>query len=338
MQQNHHMLNEIMEIPDILTNLLDTSSPINAVAAYLKRFKPNIIYLAGRGSSYHAAFVGKYLIETFWNIPACIIAPSILTRYNGNFSFSKTLTLAISQSGKCPEVTDIVNKAKKDRGYTVAITNYPRSELGKVVDAVLPINTGREKAVPATKSYVASLFVLYILIDILTGKLNLAKYHIAKKIESVLKQKELFSNLASSFKKAKSCFVVGRGINFPVALEIALKLQECAGILACGIGAIDFLHGPIAALNPEVPVILIPTPLKDASISDTTGQNLTRKIRKTGSSLFMFPALEILEELSPLVYAVYGQLLAYYLALEKRRNPDSPKGLSKVTYISGLMK
>ena len=323
------MLKEIKEIPGVLSCLFDDFREVCSLANLIKKTSPNIIYLAGRGSSYHAALVGKYIIETFINIPVCILAPSVFTRYNGTLPFRKSLTIAISQSGVSSELSELLNMVTKEGGKTVAITNYPGSHLANVAHYILPMKAGKEEAVPATKSYAASIALFFLLIDELTGKLHFKKENVPIKIEQLLKEESFYYEAAGMIKSAACGFIIGRGINFPTALETALKFQECGRILACGVGAVDFFHGPIASVRENIPVIVIPTLQKNRFL-----KNLTEKVKEKGGRFITLPHIHIKEELSPLVYAVEGQLLAYHVALLKGENPDSPQGLSKITQVN----
>lgn len=324
----HQMLKEIQEIPAVLAAVLKIPQGISDLVKAIKQTKPKIVYIAGRGSSYHAALAGKYLFEAFLHIPVCILAPSVFIRYNGTLPFENNLTIVISQSGYSQELEDLLILANKNNGLTVSITNNSASALAKLASYPLPIMAGPEKAVPATKSYAASLTMLFVLLQELAGNLNWDWELLISEIEKILTKEDEYIHIASSLCKMTHGFVLGRGVNFPTALEVALKLQECAGVLAAGMGVVDFFHGPVAAVKESLPVLFI-SPVKE----DKAAQMLVEKVKSQGGMFVPLPKTTILEELSPIVYAVEGQLLAYYLALAKNQNPDTPSGLSKVTRV-----
>jgi glucosamine--fructose-6-phosphate aminotransferase (isomerizing) len=253
--------------------------------------------------------------------------------------------LALSQSGRTPDVLEYVERARAAGAFTVALTNEPGSDLASAAEAVLPLDAGSEQAVAATKTYLNQIAALLLLAAHVAGTER--RYAggirlVSEELEGLIPDLERrLVPLAASFAFTGRMFVIGRGAEFATAREIALKLLETTRIAAEPLTATDLAHGPVAALDPLFPVWAV------ASEDETLPAVLeaAERIRATGAALiasgsaagrleaeYSVPIPDLGSRLlSPLLSVVPGQLFAWALARAKGLDPDRPRGLSKVT-------
>lgn len=342
-----HMLDEIREQPEVVRRLLtDGFRPVEALAAEIRRRKIAFAYFAARGTSDHAATYGKYVLEIQHGLPVALAAPSVFTLYDTVPRLGENaLVLGVSQSGAGPDVTEVVTRAREAGALTACITNEPGSPLAKASEFPLFIGAGREISVAATKTYTGSLALLALLSTALDESHPERLEHLrraADAMEETLALDEAIHALVARYAEMQDCVVVGRGYNHATALETALKLTETCYVGAKSYSAADFQHGPIALVNGGFPCLMF---APDGKAFDTMAA-LAEKLKAQHPALIAFahdPALLAASEtavrvpappsewVSPLVYAVAGQLFAYWLALAKGRDPDAPRGLTKVT-------
>ena len=359
MGYKHFMLKEIHEQPDIVRNVLSgklktIDEPISLNEVTLDRAKLknlNRIQIVACGTSLHAAMVGKYIIEDFCGIPVEVEASSEYI-YRKTITDENTLVIGVSQSGETADTITAIRLAKKKGSHILIVTNRPDSTMAREADSLVPVNAGIEVSVAATKSYMAQLISFYLLaIYMAEVKGSVSKEEILdlkhelillpQKIDKVLTHKEDIQKIARKFSSFKDFIFVARGINFPTALEGALKLKEISYINATGYSAGELKHGPIAMLDDSMPVlaILMKGKVYDKILSNAEEAKArnARMIALTDSEDTKLEELfenvirvpEISELLSPALGIVPLQLLAYYIAAFLGKDVDQPRNLAK---------
>ena len=359
MGYKHFMLKEIHEQPDVVRNVLsgklraiDENITLNEVTLDKDKIKDlNRIQIVACGTSLHAAMVGKYIIEDFCGI-AVDVEPSSEYIYRKTITDKNTLVIGVSQSGETADTITAVRQAKSKGSHILIITNRPDSTMAREADSLVPVNAGIEVSVAATKSYMAQLISFYLIaIYIAEVKNSMPVNELAElkhelivlpqKIEKVLAHKEDIQKCAKAFSSSKDFIFIARGINFPTALEGALKLKEISYINATGYTAGELKHGPIAMLDESMPVlsILMSGKVYDKILSNSEEAKArnARMIALTDSEdeklneLFdyIIRIPEISEILSPALSIVPLQLIAYYIAEFLGKDVDQPRNLAK---------
>jgi glucosamine--fructose-6-phosphate aminotransferase (isomerizing) len=353
----HFMLKEIFEQPkalqDSLTELL-LDSPLEKLNL---NWKIGSISVVACGTSFHAGLVGKYVIEQLTAIPVSVSYSSEF-RYAapvqgvGGLLSSRPLVVLISQSGETADTLAAARAARQQGCHTIAICNIPGSRITREVDGVIITKAGQEIGVAATKTFMTQMQALYALgvhLGFNSGSIDYPQLKlweseirkIPSKITQVLNNSESIKKLASQFINSKSVFFVGRNINYPLALEGALKLKEISYIHAEGFPAGELKHGPLALLSEDTPVVAI-------AVQDHTYSKLISNIEEMSArkapvitvvqkgdelakkvSDFYFELPEIDPVLSPFPIAVFMQLLSYYVAHELGTEIDKPRNLAK---------
>jgi glucosamine--fructose-6-phosphate aminotransferase (isomerizing) len=333
------MATEMAEQPDVIARLVARRGQI--LAGVRERFSTSEIagiVIVARGSSNYAAVYGRYVLELHARRPVTLEAPSLVTHYGARTPMDGWLAVAISQSGRTPEITQVADSLRNEGAKTVAITNDADSPLAGAVDWTLALEAGEERAVPATKTMTAQLAAIALLAEAL-GSSAWPDDRWAAAIDgvrAVLDDGERAEDAAHRLDGADRLVAIGRGMPFAVALEAALKVRETTGVLAEGWSASDYRHGPIAASGPHVPAIAVhlagPT---RADVRDLVselrakGSTVVEIADEEGVDLPIAPGLP--EDLAVLPGTVRAQQLALALALDRGLNPDAPPGLSKVT-------
>src|SRR5579863_4628979 len=340
------MLDEIRRQPEVLARTLGSElRRIEKFRALINRRKPRLVVLVARGTSDNAAQFGRYLIEITTGIPVSLAAPSVTTVYSARLNYKEALIVALSQSGESMDTNQVLEQARKAGAVTVGITNESRSSLARIAEHVFLVRAGREKSVAATKTYTGQLMVLYLLAYALGAKIRIADLEgIADFASSALTLESEVAAMAERYRFMHHAVVVGRGLNYANAFEFALKMKETSYVIAEGFSSADFLHGPIAVVEPSFPAFLF-TPsgpvwapmqdllirlrgLKAETVVITDRRNPTAA--NLASRVISIPA-RIPELYSPIPYIIPAQLFAAALAMEKHLDPDRPRGLSKVT-------
>ena len=359
MGYKHFMLKEIHEQPDVVRNVLsgklhamDEDIILKEVTLDKDKLKNlSRIQIVACGTSLHAAMVGKYLIEDFCGIPVDV-EPSSEYIYRKTITDKNTLVIGVSQSGETADTITAVRQAKNKGSHILIVTNRPDSTMAREADSLVPVNAGIEVSVAATKSYMAQLISFYLLaIYMAEVKNSMPKEELVnlkhelivlpQKIEKVLAHTDDVQKCARAFSNAKDFIFIARGINFPTALEGALKLKEISYINATGYTAGELKHGPIAMLDESMPVLSI---LMSGKVFDKIMSNseeakarnarmiaLTDCTDSKMEELFdcIIRVPEISEILSPALAIVPLQLLAYYIAEFLGKDVDQPRNLAK---------
>jgi glucosamine--fructose-6-phosphate aminotransferase (isomerizing) len=359
MGYKHFMLKEIHEQPDVIRNVLtgkihssDEPVILNEVKLTKESLKNlNRIQIIACGTSLHAAMIGKYIIEDFCGIAVDVEASSEYI-YRKTVTDEHTLVIGVSQSGETADTLTAIKQSKAKGSHILIITNRPDSAMAREADSLLSVNAGIEVSVAATKSYMAQLVSFYLLaiymaeikgsIDNTTLKaLKSDLTLVPQKIEQILSHKEYIQKCAQHYANTKDFIYVARGINYPTALEGALKLKEISYINATGYPAGELKHGPIAMLDESMPVLSI---LMKGSVyekllsnSEEAKARNARMIALTNSKDeklkdlfdFIIEVPEIQELLSPLIAIVPLQLIAYYISEYLGKDVDQPRNLAK---------
>lgn len=359
MGYKHFMLKEIHEQPSVVRNILsgklhspESEIALNEVKLDLDTLRNlNRIQIIACGTSLHAAQVGKYIIESFCDIAVDVEASSEYI-YRKTVTNKNTLVIGVSQSGETADTLTAIKQAKAKGSHILIITNRPDSAMAREADSLLSVNAGIEVSVAATKSYMAQLLSFYLLalkmaevkktldsslLQTLKSELML----LPQKLEQILVHKEDIQQCAKAYANTKDFIFIARGVNYPTALEGALKLKEISYINATGYPAGELKHGPIAMLDESMPVLSIlmkgSVYEKILSNSEESKARNARMIALTNSTdeklenLFDFVIRipEINEFLSPLIAIVPLQLLAYYIAEFLGKDVDQPRNLAK---------
>jgi len=369
----HFMLKEIYEQPGVVRACLEAylnkdwhpgqnaeSSPIQLNLS--PTFADNLenIQIFACGTSWHASLVGKYLLEQLAGIPTSV-------QYSSEFRYApapitpNTLTIGVTQSGETADTLAALDLEQKRRAelepkfqpYLLGLTNRPESTLGEMVHQIIDTHAGIEIGVAATKTFIAQLMGFYCLsLDLAHRRQTLSEERIEQivdhlrylpaQIELILETQERYiEELAHDFVETQDFIFVGRGINFPIALEGALKLKEISYIHAEGYPAGEMKHGPIALLDSKVPVVSIAMPgtvyekvlsnAQEAKARDARLIGVTVMNDEQAGEAFdnLLPVPEVEELISPLVTVIPLQLLAYHIAARRGLDVDQPRNLAK---------
>ncbi len=308
------MQSEIREQTSVLAS--SAGSYFEAAKSALHGQEFDMVLLAARGSSDHAALYARYLIEIHLGIPVVLAAPSVVTRYHAKVRYPKCLAIGISQSGAAPDVAEVLSALGEQGLTTLAITNTPGSRLEKTAHHTLLLNVGTEVSVAATKTYTASLLALYQLVRALGAGLAdpTSSLPDAGWVDHC---EEIADREAPSLTGSSAVFTLARGYSYATALESALKLMECALIPAKGFSWADFQHGPTA--------------LAVAGSAAVAYGAVGEGLEERGCHVIHAPAANCPEELAPLREIVFGQLLALCASRNAGLDADSPPNLRKVT-------
>ncbi|MBQ3643274.1 MAG: glutamine--fructose-6-phosphate transaminase (isomerizing) [Candidatus Riflebacteria bacterium] len=356
---SHFMLKEIFEQPQVIRNTIGGRTSEEEGKIYLDElgltgpdiFRAQRIVMVACGTAFYAGCVGKYLIEELVRIPVeCDLASEF--RYRSPLVDGNTLVIAISQSGETADTLAAVREAKSRGAKVLGIVNAKDSSLTREVDGLVYIHAGPEIGVASTKAYIAMLTALTLL-DLMLGKIRsvidseFVKEKIRElkilpqQIEKVLEQKDKIKEIAANYLNYKSFLFLGRGFNYPTALEGSLKLKEISYIHAEGYAAGEMKHGPIALIDSEMPVMAIVT---ESNLYDKTISNLKEvqarsgkliaiategdeKIRHLTDQVIEVPKVSDL--FSPIINVVPLQLFAYFVADLRGLDVDQPRNLAK---------
>ena len=339
-------LAEIREQPAALRRLLEQEAAIAGAADAMRERGSRLVRLVGHGSSDNAASYGVYAFGLLARLTAIRDSISLTVHYRTQLDMTGQTAIGLSQSGRTPDVVDYLERARGMGALTIALTNDPGSDLAKVADAVVPLSAGDEGAVAATKTYLTTVAALALLAGHVAGegaRVADGVRHVADALERTIPDLERdASALAVPFAFTGRMFVIGRGVEFATAREIALKLLETCYVAAEPLTSTDLAHGPIAALDPLFPVWaiasadeMLPAVQEAADRVRAMGATLVASGTAAGQIAGAAYSLPVPEPdpplLSPLLSVVPGQLFAWALARAKGIDPDRPRGLSKIT-------
>ena len=342
-QRGALMAAEIAEQPEALARLLTTESLAQArsLAGTIRDRAPRFVLLAARGTSDHAALYAKYLVEVSLGLPAGLASPSTMTAYGARPDLSDVLLLTVSQSGGSPDLVETVRTARAGGATTLAVTNNPDSALAGAAELHFDILAGPEHAVAATKSYSSQLLALWLLIDSVRGGDADAARVIPEAARSLVRRGDEVAELASRYRFTDRLVTTGRGYSYPTAREAALKLMETSYVAAHAFSGADLLHGPLAMIDHDHPVIAVVPDGKGAEAMQPVLERLAERgadvtvfggARSTGLGTVGYDVRceDVTEELHPVVDIIPLQQLALQMTLSRGFNPDAPRGLTKV--------
>ncbi|SHI09688.1 glucosamine-6-phosphate deaminase NagB-II [Ferrimonas marina] len=323
------MEREAREAPQRIAEQVERNSAVlEQLGAQLRHTPPSMVMWVGRGSSDHAGVFAKYLIEVELGIPTFASAPSVASLYGQSLALDGALVLVISQSGRSPDILAQARMAQSAGGRVVALVNDESSPLAELADYVLPLGAGKENAVAATKSYLATLAALLHLVASWRDDAELLAA--VKQLPQLLQQAiDAPAQLTpESVEGVANLVVLGRGLGYAVSKEIALKLKEVCGIHAEAFSSAEFLHGPVTLVEQQL--ALLSLNVEDESAAAHAEQ--MADIRSRGASVV---AMSQVGSLHPRV-APLSLMQRFYLDVERVAaargiDPDNPKGLKKVT-------
>ncbi|QIK78586.1 SIS domain-containing protein [Sphingomonas piscis] len=310
---------------------------VSQLGERLRATRPTAVLTCARGSSDHAATFARYLIETRAGVLTSSQAPSIASVYDSQPQTGRSLCIAISQSGKSPDILAAASAARQSGAHLLALVNVEDSPLAQLADTVLPLCAGKETSVAATKSYIAALAAIVDLVAEWTEDQVLAEA--LEQAPDLLRRswEADWSPLSAGLNDVSGLFVIGRGPGLGIAQEAALKFKETCGIHAEAFSAAEVLHGPIALAGPDFPLLVF----RQSDESAESIDSLVREVASRGGKLFVagptvdgavhLPVQQAHAAIEPML-----QIQSFYravnaLALARGFNPDQPRNLRKVT-------
>jgi glutamine---fructose-6-phosphate transaminase (isomerizing) len=336
---------ELREQPAALARLLDQQGAHAAeLAAVFRRDDVRYVLIASRGSSSNAARYAQYVLGRANRVPVMFATPSLYTIYEQPPRLDGAIVIGISQSGASPDVRAVLAEARRQSRPTIALTNDPSSPLASEAEHVLPLEAGEEKAVAATKTYLNSLGAIALMFAAISDD-AVARAELERMPGLLEEQIELAFEPApelASYMGVVGATVVARGVNYGTAFEIALKIRELSGLMVEAYSPADLMHGPIAAIRPGWPVVVVaPSGPAHDSVAELVPALVARQARLLAVSdvpellAQADTALPLVagvpEWLSPLVAVIPGQVTAMRLARLRGLDVDNPAGLRKVT-------
>ncbi|QDU33456.1 Glutamine--fructose-6-phosphate aminotransferase [isomerizing] [Poriferisphaera corsica] len=357
---SHYMLKEIMEQPEAVRDCLRGRVDLRdskIILGGIQDFKRQMVrakrfILTGQGTAYHAGLIGEYLFEDLARVPArCEYASEF--RYRNPIIEDDTIVVAVSQSGETADTLAALAEAKDRGALSIGVVNAVGSTISRETDAGVYLRVGPEIGVASTKAFVGQVMVLTLLSLYLGKRKHMSNERvdhylkqlsqIPDQIEKVLKQTDHIKNCVKQVADRDNWLFLGRGYNYPVAIEGALKLKEISYIHAEGMPAAEMKHGPIALIDEGMPVVFVATQgtqyekvisnieevrARGGKIIAVATEGDTH-IHKYASEDCIFYVPDVMEALQPLLTSVPLQLLAYHAAVERGHDVDKPRNLAK---------
>ncbi len=335
---DHYMIKEIMEQAETIQMAADTNKEkIKEIAREIKAAK-KVIFVAC-GTAYHATRVAKYVFSKVANRNVSAIFAHELPQFKDVID-DKTLIVAVSQSGETADTLEVVKEAKEKNAKVVSITNVVGSTLARESQDTVPLNIGPEICVASTKAYTAQLAIITLLAYTLAGKFDEGQ-RLVKDMKRMVyyltakSRRDHVKGLAEKLKDTKSMFLLGRGLQYPTALEAALKIKEISYIHAEGLAGGELKHGSIALVEKGFPVVIFTSDdtekdiLSNASEVKARGAFVIGVGPKNNEIFDYFIKVEDAGMLNPILQIIPMQILAYELAVLKDLDPDKPRNLAK---------
>ena len=330
---------EVAEIPQAAARFLDLSrDAVAAAAEAIRRSDPGLFVTVARGSSDHAATYLKYAVELAAGIPVASVGPSVASIYHRPLRLAGAACIGISQSGRSPDIVEMMRTAGDGGALTIAITNFEDAPMAEVSAHCLPLRAGEERSVAATKTFVTSVLAALALLAEWRqdDRLRDAVAGLPTAFEQALALD--WSPLAARLSRAQSLFVLGRGPGFAIANEIALKFKETCGLHAESYSSAEVLHGPSAIVQAHFPVFALG--VDDAALPHLVAT--AERLAMQGADVFLtgaeakgavsLPSVSGLHPLvAPLVLVVGFYAFIEALARRRGRDPDTPPYLRKAT-------
>ncbi len=340
------MRDEIHEQPEVAARFLAAQADtVDAIADAIRRRPPRHVVIAARGTSDHAALYAQYVLGIRHGLSVGLATPSVLSVYGASLDVADALVIAISQSGASPDIVGVLDAARAQGAMTIAITNEPGSALADAADRTIALTAGPERSIAATKTYTAQLLAIALLSAALADDPadRAAVAELPEALAAALAVEPEIERIAADQRDATRALVIGRGYEYATAREWALKIKELAHVFADPYSAADFQHGPVALVEPGVPVVAI---VRAGPTADGMIELVGRLRAELDAELAVVSELPAALEpatwpirmapppaewLGPIASIVPGQLHAMYLTREKGRDPEAPRNISKVT-------
>jgi glutamine---fructose-6-phosphate transaminase (isomerizing) len=338
MSLSSRMHREAAQAPTVVREQLDTNAERMArIGTLLREIKPHAVVTCARGSSDNAATFAKYLIESRAKVLTSSAAPSLSSLYEAQPDLRGVVCLAISQSGKSPDLLASVEAAKRGGALVIALCNWIDSPLAALADHVVPLCAGVEMSVAATKSYIASLSAVVHLVASWTEDQSL--------LDALLQSPEQleqawaldWSEAVRALQDATNLYVVGRGFGLGIAQEVALKLKETCGLHAEAFSAAEVKHGPMALVRLGFPVLMLSQNDESrAGVAALASDFVARgaEVLTAGievENALSLPTIAAHPAIEPMLMIQSFYRLATALAFARGFNPDKPPHLNKVT-------
>jgi glucosamine--fructose-6-phosphate aminotransferase (isomerizing) len=334
------MLREAREAPEVVARLIERNAPLcRELGARLRASQPPFAVTCARGSSDNAATFIKYLLEIHSGLVTASVGPSVTSVYDARPRMRGALFLAVSQSGRSPDILNLAAAGRDDGALTVALVNDTSSPLASTCEVVLPLHAGAEKSVAATKSFIAALAAGFQLVA--HWSQDEALLAALDTLPDVLERAAGidWSPALPLLSRSDNLFVVGRGVGFAMAQEVALKLKETSGIHAEAMSSAELMHGPWTLAGDHFPILVLSQ--RDETLSGVN--DLVEKLNEQGVPVVVAGAAEgpapvVLPSvddahpfLAPIALIQSFYPLVNAIAQARGRDPDSPPRLRKVT-------
>lgn len=339
MSSQSHMRREVLEIPAAVDRLLTNGAQdMKAAARSLAARDPAFMVSVARGSSDHAATYFKYASELLVGIPVASVGPSVASIYGRRLKLVNSACIAVSQSGKSPDIVRMAQMAGEEGALTFAVTNHPESDLARGSDHTLNLHAGEERSVAATKTFVTSVVsVIWLLAELLEDADLIAAIH---GLPPVLEKAATsdWSALGEELACHHSLFCLGRGPAFAISNEAALKFKETCQLHAESYSSAEVLHGPVSIVGQDFPVLA----LAAADAAEHSLVDVADQLAAKGASVFvtsakagqatMLPAARTAHPLTdPISLIVSFYAMVEQVAVSHGIDPDQPRHLRKVT-------
>ena len=337
---------EILQQPEVAARFLRrTPDIVGPLAEVIRAGGVDHVVIAARGTSDHAAIYAQYVFGVRHDLSVGLGTPSVISLYGAQPRLDRSLVIGISQSGASPDVVAVIEAGRRQGSPTLAITNDPNSPLAAAAQTTIDLGVGAETAVAATKTYTAELLAIAALSAAISADPDDAASltRVPDAIEATLALEAAIADMAGEQAAADRLLVIARGYEYATAREWALKLKELARVFADPYSAADFEHGPLALLEPGVPVLAVvrPGPAR-ASLVDLLGRLRADLDADLAVASEAADALAIArwplalpdgtpEWLGPIVSIIVGQLHALHLTRARGLDPEVPRNLHKVT-------
>src|SRR5581483_9906783 len=260
MLEQSFLYQEIHQQPDVLSHLIESERVhIQRIADAIKQRRITHAFIAARGTSDNAARYAQYLFGAMNHLPVGLATPSLYSVYHCPPKLQDALVIGISQSGASPDIVSVIAEAQNQGAATLAITNEPTSPLAKSAAAIIPLHSGQEQSVAATKTYTTQLMALALLSASMANDASMddVLQKIPAQVRLVLQMNSDIARVAERYRYMRVCVVIGRGYNYATAFEMALKIKELTYVLAEPYSSADFLHGPVALVEEAFPTFVI---------------------------------------------------------------------------------
>ncbi len=342
------MQSEMAEQPKVIRTLLDRREHDRLAIRSTMNAAPIGVLIIARGSSLNTGTYLAYLIEVIAGVPVSLARPSVFTRYGARPNYSGWVAIAISQSGRTPEIVSTSEMVQACGATLITLTNDESSPLAQLGSLHVCLAAGPEIAVPATKTVTAQMILALTIAIALRnplapvdsfGGLDAELNQLPGAVQSLLEDVGPAAELAQKWKSSGRLSVLGRGFGFGAANEIALKVREVAGVFGEAWSVTAFRHGPIAGLSPEIPVLMTSM----HSVIDVDTRYVIGALTAQGNQIALCAPVDVgidvtlpfpsgfSEMVSPILAVVRGQQLCAQMAFVRGLNVDQPRGLSKVT-------